>query len=60
MKNRIDRLMQWIFPARYSESATCGACGSVKCKSSMVNDGAYGWFCNDGEFHNFWNWNQTW
>ena len=45
--------LEWLFPARYAETAKCRECGSVVHKTRMVRDPEWGWFCNDDELDNY-------
>jgi hypothetical protein len=43
------KFLQWLFPARYEETATCSECGAVVSKTRMIHATCYGWFCNESE-----------
>ncbi len=55
-KSRFDQFLRRLFPEHYSETAKCTLCKQRGHKSRMVNDGTYGWFCNEEECaeYNFW------
>lgn len=55
----MTRFLGWLFPALYSETAECLLCGDTVSKCRMYHDNAYGWFCNEDEYREFWNYNQT-
>jgi hypothetical protein len=38
----------------YSETARCTLCGAIGYKSRMIDETAFGWFCNDDEAEEFW------
>lgn len=54
----MGRLMRWLFPAYYSETAKCKECSSVVSKTRMVHT-VDGWFCNEAEAEDAW-WKRQW
>ena len=48
-REKLQAFWRWLWSAHYSQTAACKECGEVRCKSRMVRDNVYGWFCSDAE-----------
>jgi hypothetical protein len=53
MKDRLDRILKWFWPAHYSDLAKCKLCGQIGLKVRMYKE-REGWFCNEDEGDEFW------